>query len=105
MSVGMEEGVGVAQVAGEEWLGRVRSGVAVPSALGQEDGCMVEDTSVQSRGLLPLHLHFRFLPQHFRILQIHLSNHIRQLSGLFLSLIHCHLRLSCTHPLHPQLCL
>ena len=47
MSVGMEEGVGVAQAAGEEWLGRVRSGVAVPSALGQEDGCMVEDTSVQ----------------------------------------------------------
>ena len=37
----------MAQVAGEEWLGRVRSGVAVPSALGQEDGCMVEDTSVQ----------------------------------------------------------
>lgn len=77
MLVGREEGVGVAQVVGEEWLGRVRNGVVVPSALGQEDGRMVEDTVVQSLGLLPLHLHFRFLPQYFLILQIHPRNHPR----------------------------
>ena len=40
-------GVGVAQVEGEEWLGQVRSGDVVPSALGQVDGRMVEDTLVQ----------------------------------------------------------
>lgn len=40
-------GVGVAQVVGEVWRDRVRSGDVVPSALGLEDECKVEDTLVQ----------------------------------------------------------
>ena len=40
-------GVGVAPVVGEVWQGRVRSGDVVPSALGLEDECKVEDTSVE----------------------------------------------------------
>ena len=41
--------VGVAQVVGEVWQDRVRSVGVAPSALGLEDECMVEDTSVELR--------------------------------------------------------
>lgn len=73
-----EVGVGVAQVAGEVWRDPVRSGDVVPSALGLEDECMGEDTSVESLALVLLHCHchFRF-PLHFRIPQLHLGNHTR----------------------------
>lgn len=42
-----EVGVGVAQVVGEVWRDRARSGGVVPSALGLEDERKVEDTSVE----------------------------------------------------------